>query len=88
MRKWIMAIALLALVDMTAAAAQTVGSSAPAAAPPMNSERRFLPEAPVGHRQPRTDQVPPENDLMNPNDPINRENAALDRMINGICRGC
>jgi hypothetical protein len=54
----------------------------------MNSERRFLPEAPVGHRQPRTDQVPPENDLMNPNDPINRENAALDRMINGICRGC
>jgi hypothetical protein len=25
---------------------------------------------------------------MNPNDPVNQENAALDRMINGICRGC
>ncbi len=27
-------------------------------------------------------------DLMDPKDPINQENAALDRMINGICRGC
>jgi hypothetical protein len=26
--------------------------------------------------------------LMNPNDPVNQENAALDRMINSICRGC
>jgi hypothetical protein len=26
--------------------------------------------------------------LINPNDPVNRENAAFDRMINGICRGC
>jgi hypothetical protein len=25
---------------------------------------------------------------MDPNDPVNRENAALDRMIDGICRGC
>jgi hypothetical protein len=25
---------------------------------------------------------------MDPKDPINQENAALDRMINGICRGC
>jgi hypothetical protein len=88
MGKWIMAIAVLALVDMTAAAAQTVGSSTPAASPSMNLERRSVPEAPVGHRQPRADQVPPEQDLMNPNDPINRENAALDNMINGICRGC
>jgi hypothetical protein len=49
----------------------------------------LLPEAPVGHRQPRTDQVPPEQNLTgDPNDPINRENAALDRMVKGICRGC
>src|SRR3982074_3190928 len=34
-----------------------------------------------GGRQPRADQVPPESHLMNPNDPINRENARLDRMI-------
>jgi hypothetical protein len=49
----------------------------------------LLPEAPVGHRQPRADQVPSEKNLTDdPNDPINRENAALDRMVKGICRGC
>jgi hypothetical protein len=41
-----------------------------------------------GGRQPRADQVPSERNLMDPNDPVNRENAALDRMIDGICRGC
>ena len=45
--------------------------------------------APVGHRQPRADQVPDEKNLMgDPNDPIDRENAALDRMVKSICRGC
>jgi len=42
------------------------------------------------HRWPptaRADQVPSEKNLMI-KDPINQENAALDRMINGICRGC
>jgi hypothetical protein len=33
--------------------------------------------APVGHRQPRADQVPPEKNLMgNPNDAIDRERGA------------
>jgi hypothetical protein len=52
-------------------------------------------DAPVGHRQPRADQVPSENQVPSekslmddPNDSINRENAALDRMTKGICRGC
>jgi hypothetical protein len=53
-----------------------------------NSAESALPEAPVGHRQPRADQVPPEKNLLDPNDPVNQENAALDRMISGICRGC
>jgi hypothetical protein len=48
----------------------------------------LLPDAPVGLRQPRADQVPSDKNLMDPNDPVNQENAALDRMINGICRGC
>ena len=52
------------------------------------SDQQSLPEAPVGHRQPRPDQVPSENNLMNPNDPMNQDNAAVDRTINGICRGC
>jgi hypothetical protein len=46
------------------------------------------PEAPIGHRQPRADQVPNEKNLGNPNDPINKEDAALDKKIKSICRGC
>jgi hypothetical protein len=88
MRKLITTIALLALVDTSVAIAQPAGSPNPAAPPSTNSDQQLLPEAPVGHRQPRADQVPSEKNLMDPNDPVNRENAALDRMINGICRGC
>jgi hypothetical protein len=88
MRKLVTTVALLALVDSPAAIAQTAGSRNPAAPPLANSARQLLPEAPVGHRQPRADQVPPEKNLMDPNDPVNRENAAVDRMIRGICRGC
>ena len=88
MRKLIATIALLALVDTSAAIAQSAGSRNPAPAPSMNSDPQMLPEAPIGHRQPRADQVPSEKNLMNPNDPMNQDNAALDRMIKGICRGC
>ena len=89
MRRLIATIALLALVDTSVAIAQTAGSRNPAPAPLMSSDQQSIPEAPIGHRQPRVDQVPSEKNLMDdPNDPINRENAALDRMVNGICRGC
>jgi hypothetical protein len=90
MRKLITTIALLALIDTSAAIGQTVGSRNPSAPPPStNMDKQLLPEAPVGHRQPRADQVPSEQNLTgDPNDPINRENAALDRMTKGICRGC
>jgi hypothetical protein len=86
-RKLITTMALLALIDTIA---QTAGSRNPSAPPPStNLDNQLLPEAPVGHRQPRTDQVPSEQNLTgDPNDPINRENAALDRMVKGICRGC
>jgi hypothetical protein len=88
MQKLIMMIALLALVDTSAAMAQSAGSRNPAAVPSMSSDQQSLPEAPVGHRQPRADQLPSEKNLMNPNDPVNQQNAAVDRIINGICRGC
>jgi hypothetical protein len=88
MRKLMTTIALLALVDTSAAFAQPAHSGDSAAPPLMNSDQQSLPEAPVGHRQPRADQVPSETNLMKPNDPVNQENAAIDRMINGICRGC
>jgi hypothetical protein len=87
MRRLITTIALLALIDTSVAIAQTVGSRNPA--PLMSSNQQSIPEAPIGHRQPRADQVPSEKNLMgDPNDPINRENAELDRMTKGICRGC
>jgi hypothetical protein len=44
--------------------------------------------APVGHRQPRADQVPSEKDLNNPDSAANRDDAALDKKIKSICRGC
>jgi hypothetical protein len=87
MRKLITTITLLALVDTSVAIAQTAGSRDPAAPALTNLAQQLLPEAPVGHRQPRADQVPSEKNLMDPNDPVNQENAALDRMIS-ICRGC
>jgi hypothetical protein len=91
MRKLITTIALLALLGTSAAIAQTAGRQNPAPVPLvplMSSNQQSIPEAPVGHRQPRVDQVPPEKNLMDPSDPINQENAALDRMVKGICRGC
>jgi hypothetical protein len=91
MRKVITTVALLALVDSSVAIAQTVGLRNPSAPPrSTNQDKQLLPgDAPVGHRQPRADQAPSEKNLMgDPNDPINRENAALDRMVKGICRGC
>jgi hypothetical protein len=88
MRKLITTIALLALVDISVANAQTAGSPNPAAPPSTNPDQQLLPEAPVGHRQPRADQVPSEKNLMDPNDPANQDNAALDSKIKGICRGC
>jgi hypothetical protein len=32
--------------------------------------------------------VPSEKNLSDPNDPLSKENAALDRKIKSICRGC
>jgi hypothetical protein len=88
MRKLITTIALLALIDTSMAIAQTAGSQNPSASPP-STNQRMLPEAPVGHRQPRADQVPSEKNLTgDPNDPITRENAKLDRAVKSICRGC
>ena len=75
------AMALAVLVGGPAAMAQT---GSPGAA---NKSSTFR-EAPVGHRQPRADQVPSERNLSDPNNPANKEDAALDRKIKGICRGC
>jgi len=77
-------VALLVLMAAPAAMAQTGGGAGSGGASQSQSGR----EAPVGHRQPRADQVPSEKNLSNPNDPLAKENAALDRKIKSICRGC
>jgi hypothetical protein len=85
MRKLIMSMALLALIGAPAAMAQTgskTGTSGAANQPQVPRE------APIGHRQPRADEVPSEKNLSNPDTPANREDAALDRKIKSICRGC
>lgn len=47
-----------------------------------------VPQAPVGHRQPRASDVPSEKNLSDPSDPLSKENQALDKKIKSICRGC
>ena len=83
MRSVITAIALLMFGSVAMAQNGTGSSSQPN--PPRGAA---VPEAPVGHRQPRVDQVPSEKNLSDPNDAANREDAALDRKIKSICRGC
>jgi hypothetical protein len=69
----------------SAAIAQTGGAGSQ---PPAGNPSATAREAPVGHRQPRASQVPSEKNLSDPNDAANREDAALDRKIKSICRGC
>ena len=84
---FIATVSLAVLTSGPVAIAQT-GSSSGSAASGAASQSQSGREAPVGHRQPRADQVPSEKNLSNPNDPINKEDAALDRKIKSICRGC
>jgi hypothetical protein len=83
MRSLITAMVFLALGSVAMAQSGKTGSSTSS---PNNLSG--IPEAPIGHRQPRADQVPSEKNLGNPNDPVNKEDAALDKKIKSICRGC
>ena len=83
MRNLITTMALLILIGTPAAMAQTGTRSSGAANPPPASR-----DAPVGHRQPRVAGVPSEKNLSDPNDPLSKENALLDKKIKSICRGC
>jgi hypothetical protein len=84
MRISIATMALLIAIGGSAAIAQTGGGTSSA----VKNQPQGLPDAPVGHRQPRADQVPSEKNLSDPNNPANKEDAALDRKIKSICRGC
>ena len=84
MKKTIISMALLALIGAPGAVAQS-GSKGTTVGSTINGT---VPEAPVGHRQPRAGDVPnnEKNDLSS--DPLAKENAKLDKTIKSICRGC
>lgn len=91
MKKMILATVLALAAGVTAVGDSALAQSGGSSSYMKNSTGsvdRQPPQAPVGHRQPRAGDVPSEKNLSNPNDPANREDAALDRKIKSICRGC
>ena len=86
MRKTILSIALVVLLGGVDAFAQ--GSSSVSKNSGAGAGGGGVIQAPIGHRQPRASDVPNEKNLVDPNDPLSKENAALDRKIKSICRGC
>ena len=83
MRKALLSMALVVLIGAPGTLAQSGGGTSTAVKNPSGP----LP-APVGHRQPRATDVPDEKNLNNPNDLLSKENAALDKKLKSICRGC
>jgi hypothetical protein len=51
------------------------------------SDSGNLPAAPIGHRQPRPGDLPPETGKDDPGR-IDAQDRELDRMIKNICKGC
>jgi hypothetical protein len=83
MKKMIISVALLVLIGVPSAVAQSGTSTSGAS----KGSSGVLP-APVGHRQPRAGDVPDEKNISDPNNPVNKEDAMLDKKIKSICRGC
>jgi hypothetical protein len=86
MKKIVVALSLLVLFGGTAVA-QTGGSKGSTSSGATSGSGSVLP-APTGHRQPRAADVPNEKNISDPNDPLSKENLALDKKIKSICRGC
>ncbi len=80
MTKFAIAMGLLLLADGSALAQPGRNTTT-------GTDRPVI-EAPIGHRQPRASDVPNEKNLGNPNEQANKEDAALDKKIKSICRGC
>jgi hypothetical protein len=88
MKKIITALAVLVLTGEVVAFAQSGNSGSNYGGSSSGARNGGLPPAPIGHRQPRAGDVPSEKSLNNPDDQANKEDAALDRKIKSICRGC
>ncbi|QDF37917.1 hypothetical protein FJN17_10190 [Bradyrhizobium symbiodeficiens] len=87
MKKIIVAASLVVLLG-GAAVAQTGSKGSTSGGAMSGPSAGSVPPAPVGHRQPRASDVPSEKNLSDPNDPLSKENQALDKKIKSICRGC
>jgi hypothetical protein len=84
MRKSIPIAIVVALLAASGALAQSKsGASGPATPSATNSGS--IPNAPVGHRQPRASDVPSAQEKSYTE---SAEDKALDRKIKSICRGC
>jgi hypothetical protein len=88
MKGLILSLSLLVLIGGPA-----IAQSGKSTGTPTGGEMKStMPQAPVGHRQPRASDVPDEGNLTDPNDPLSKqltkENKALDRKVKSICRGC
>jgi hypothetical protein len=85
MKKTIGLLALLLLFSGAEAIAQSGTTNSPSIGQTINGG---IPQALIGHRQPTASEVPDEKNLMNANDAMSKEDAALDKKIKSICRGC
>jgi hypothetical protein len=83
MKRIVISMALLVLIGAPTAIAQSSKGSSVG-----TTINGGIPQAPVGHRQPRAGDVPSEKNLSDPNNPVNKEDALLDKKIRSICRGC
>ena len=83
MQKTILSMALV----IAAGAPEVWAQQQPGGSSSIQKDRPLM-EAPIGHRQPRRGDVPSEKNLSDPNTAMNKEDAALDKKIKSICRGC
>jgi len=92
MRNVIKIVTILAFLGSRGAIAQTLVParssaefSSTTAGPLSVAQDTLIHEAPVGHRQPRVSDVPPQSTTEI--ERLTPEDAAIDRKL-GICRGC
>jgi hypothetical protein len=85
MQKTIGLLALLVLLGGAEAIAQSGAQNSPSIGQTINGS---IPQAPIGHRQPRASDMPNEKNPMDANDAMSKQDAALNKKIKSICRGC
>jgi hypothetical protein len=76
---------MLPLISTAALLAGLAIATAQTAPAPTPAEQATIPQAPVGHRQPRAADVPPPPPI---SEAERRENERIHRLLQSICRGC